>query len=414
MSPPFPPSSGFLQAIRQSSKELRIASGISITPDHIQRLLLSPTFTTSFKRVSKHHGLTLPLKFSSHLDELNFFSVLSLLNFGSGYRVPLHTASGRGAWDSVRALTFSLYLTSTTGDGDLLSSKGLQTIGVAKVAELLGVSLHVEKPHDKLPGVVVGELGGPLYEFVRLVVSTLNKTGEMLENLGYVNLGAFIAEALREAGTVQGRSDDAAIEVILERIVRAFPGFRDMAEVNGQNIYCFKKALFLIHAITIRFGSFRPPPFPVPNTNNIPVFSDNVLPSLLIHLGIIDLPTTGTLSNLLVFPDAGSEEKLKTLLNLPPPLDVKPADTAQKKVPEEGPVLTADQSYILRAAAIDACELIIETAQSLDPAFLNASEVEWLPKITLPDLDMWIWAVAKDRSDYRALERFVAKDTVYF
>ncbi|KAJ3518116.1 hypothetical protein NLJ89_g59 [Agrocybe chaxingu] len=412
MSPPFPPSSGFLQAIRQSSKELRIASGISITPDHIKRLLSSPTFTTSFNRVSKHHGLTLPLKFSSHLDELNFLSVLSLLNFGSGYRVPLHTATGRGAWDSVRALTFSLHLTSTTGDGDLLSAKGLQTIDVAKVAELLGVSLHVEKPHDKLPGVVVGELGGPLYEFVGLVVSTLNQTGEILENLGYVNLGAFVAEALGEAGKVQGRSDDAAVEVVLERIVRAFPGFRDMAEVNRQGIYCFKKALFLIHAITIRFGSLRPPPFPVPNTNNIPVFSDNVLPSLLVHLGIIDLPTSGTLSNL--FPDAGSDEKLKTLLNLPSPLDVKPVGTPQKKVPKEGPVLTADQSYILRAAAIDACELIIEAVQSLDPASLNASEVEWLPKITLPDLDMWIWAVAKDRSDYRALERFVARDTVYF
>lgn len=183
-----------------------------------------------------------------------------------------------------------------------------------------------------------------------------------------------------------------------------------MAEVNGQPIYCFKKTLFLIHGITIRFGSLSPPPFPIPSTSNLPVFSDNVLPSLLIHLGIIDLSKNPSLSGL--FPNAGSEETVSSLLGPPPPSTKTPAG-GPKAVPKEGPVLTVDQAYILRAAAINACKIIVQTARSLEGSEEN-QRVDWISKITLPDLDMWLWAVAKDRPDYRALERFVARDTVYF
>jgi len=183
-----------------------------------------------------------------------------------------------------------------------------------------------------------------------------------------------------------------------------------MSEVNGRPIFCFKKALFLIHAITIRFGSMDPPPFPIPSTNHVPVFSDNVLPSLLVHLGVINLSRNSSLSNL--FPGAGSEELLRELLG-PIPTSSIPVTGTLKGIPNEGPILTEPQAYILRAAAIDACELIIEAAHSLEVAPLGEGK-EWVSKLTLPDLNMWIWAVAKDRPDYRVLERFAARDTVYF
>ncbi|KIM45148.1 hypothetical protein M413DRAFT_66024 [Hebeloma cylindrosporum] len=404
--PIFPPSGGFIQAIRQSSRELRVAEEISIAPDHINRLLLSPAFVDSFQRVSKNHGLALPLKFSSTLDELNFLSVLSLLNFASGYRVPLHIQTGRGAWDSIRALAFSLYITSSS-EGDLISAKGLKTLDAAQIAEFMGISLHVERPHENIPGVVVGELGGPLHDLVQLIVSVLNETGGILVNSGYPNLGSFVLEALQQAGKVHA---EAQVEVVLEKLVRAFPGFRDMSEVNGRPIYCFKKALFLIHAITIRFGSIDPPPFPIPSTSHLPVFSDNVLPSLLVHLGVIDLSRSSSLSGL--FPGAGSEAGLRGLLD-PVPTSTTSVPGALKGVPKEGPIVTEAQAYILRAAAIDACELITELAHSLDFSSLGKGK-EWISEMTLPDLDMWIWAVAKDRPEYRVLERFAARDTVYF
>ncbi len=34
--------------------------------------------------------------------------------------------------------------------------------------------------------------------------------------------------------------------------------------------------------------------------------------------------------------------------------------------------------------------------------------------ITLSDLDAWVWQIAKDRDDYRQLERFAEKGTIFF
>jgi hypothetical protein len=187
-----------------------------ISSEAIKQLLQSPAFTTSFKRVSASHGLALPLKFSSPLSELNLLSVLSLLNFASGYRAPLHAATGRGAWDSIRALVLSLYLTTTASGEDLLSAKGLQTISVAKVAELMRINPYIEKPHESVPGVVMGQLGGPLHELTQLITSVLNETGQVLVNSGYPDLGTFVAECLKMSSRSPSEEPDA--EVVLEKV----------------------------------------------------------------------------------------------------------------------------------------------------------------------------------------------------
>lgn len=322
----------------------------------------------------------MPLNFSSPLAELNVLAILSLLNFGSGYRVPLHEATGRGAWDSIRALVLSMYIT----DEGLLTARGMQTADVGKVAELMRVNIHVEKPHESIPGVTVGELGGPMYELTTLITGVLNETGDILVGAGYPDLGSFVAQALELA-------NDA--EAILERLVRAIPAFRDMALVNGHPIYCFKKVLFLINGIRVRFGAASSSPFPIPpSTSHLPIFSDNVIPSLLVHLGVIDLSASPILQG--VFSDSHSEKKIASLLET--------SDVSSRQLTREGPKLTAEQSFVLRAAAVDACEMIVAAAES---AALG---------ITLSDLDAWVWQIAKDRGDYRQLERFAEKGTIFF
>ncbi|KAJ7497122.1 hypothetical protein FB451DRAFT_1210178 [Mycena latifolia] len=399
----FPASGEFLQSVRTSSKALRKAANISIEEPTIKRLLLSPAFASSFERLSASHGLAMPLNFPSAAAELNLLSILSLLNFGSGYRGPLHAETGHGAWDCMKAFTFSLYITSSVDEDDLLSARGMQRISEGKVAEIMRVNVHTEKPHETLEHVIIGELGGPLYDLVKLVTQVLNETGGILVNMGYPDLGMFVLEALKNGRKARlDINNHADVEVILEQLVRAFPAFQDMSVVNGHPIFCFKKALFLINAISIRFGSINPPPFPVPSTAHMPVFSDNVLPSLLIHLGVIDISGSPNLPS--VFPHAGSPEQLAALLATAPPSigDSKPSL-------KDGPVLSTDQAYILRAAAIDACELITEVAHTL-----QGPPSEWLRDMNLPSLDMWLWAVAKDRMDYRQLERFVVRKTVFF
>jgi hypothetical protein len=77
----------------------------------------------------------------------------------------------------------------------------------------------------------------------------------------------------------------------------------------------------------------------------------------------------------------------------------------------KGPVLTSVQSYVLHAAAIDVCEHIVSHAYAMNAAGRGAP---WLKDVMLPDLDIWLWAIAKDRADYHALPRFILRNTPFF
>jgi hypothetical protein len=179
-----------------------------------------------------------------------------------------------------------------------------------------------------------------------------------------------------------------------------FPDIRSDGCWGFTAIYVFKKALLMIHLVNLRFSS-SPRDFVVPDTSKLPVFSDNVIPSMLVHLGIIDLSSaTLGLDNLFLDIDADAL--------------LQPAASAEKTiggVPKEGPVLTPEQSYALRAAAIHACDVVVSTARNLAIADQN---LLWVNSITLPELDAWLWAGAKDRVDYRRLGRFSLTNTEYF
>lgn len=159
---------------------------------------------------------------------------MSLLNFASGYRIPLHEQTGRGAWDNIRALTFSLFIASST-ETDYLSSRGMKLVTEQVIAEHMRVSVHVERPHESIPGVTVGEIGGPMHELVKLIADTLKETGEVLHRGGYPDLGTFVLEALNNGKRAGSAKADA--DIVLEQIVKAIPGFQDMAVVNDQRVF---------------------------------------------------------------------------------------------------------------------------------------------------------------------------------
>jgi len=163
----------------------------------------------------------MPLKFPSVAAEVNLISILSLLNFAHGYRAPLRRATGRGAYDSIRALIFSLYLSSdaSEADGGLMSAKGMRRISSAAVADLMQLTnhVHVERPHPTIPALTVGQLGGPLYELVGLVTKVLNETGEFLVKGGYPDLGTYVLEALKEGERV-GDERGVDVETVLNQV----------------------------------------------------------------------------------------------------------------------------------------------------------------------------------------------------
>jgi hypothetical protein len=150
------------------------------------------------------------------------------------------------------------------------------------------------------------------------------------------------------------------------------------------------------------------------------------LPSILIHLGVIDLSSTtsSTLALANIFPaidGAAAAAATASVAAADPALRLLAAASeprAQARMAEEvvvsvvnGPMLTPAQSYVLRAAAIEACERIVSHAHAMGAVGRGAP---WLKDLTLPDLDNWLWAVANDRPDYRALPRFVLRNTPFF
>ena len=158
-----------------------------------------------------------------------------------------------------------------------------------KVAGLVGVlqHIHVEAPHESIPGLVVGELGGPIFELVQVITKISNDTGRVLQSGGYPDLGTFLLEAskkakggpdivLQQVSTIPLGSD-ATGSSNSAQLVRGIPAFRDMAVVDGHGgllllghllcfpdirsdrhlsrtaIYTFKKALPMIHLVNLRF-----------------------------------------------------------------------------------------------------------------------------------------------------------------
>lgn len=88
-----------------------------------------------------------------------------------------------------------------------------------QVAQHMGVTIHVERPHETIPGVTVGELGGPIYELVKLISSTLTETGQILDASGYSELGGFVLESLKEGAKAD---PSTSLGIVLERVGRNF------------------------------------------------------------------------------------------------------------------------------------------------------------------------------------------------
>ena len=172
-------------------------------------------------------------------------------------------------------------------------------------------------------------------------------------------------------------------------------------------IYCFKSALFLLHAIEARFGAVTPPPFPIPKMAPIYSVADSTLCSLLVHFGVIDISLSTTLSPLSNRAIPGS--RLAGLLAAPSP---QALERNTPRLVKEGVVLTAEQAYVLRGASIDACKLIIETAKAIETG--GGDALDAIKSITSARLDIWARTVVTTRLDYGNLEIFTQRNTVFF
>ncbi|KAF9516693.1 hypothetical protein BS47DRAFT_1483839 [Hydnum rufescens UP504] len=356
------PSGSFIDSVRISSNAIVERVNIKINTAAIDRFLDSAVFNeASYVSLSSSYSFAFPLKFDNDVDELNLIGVLALLSLSGSLDEALYRHTNRGVIDTIRAFVFSLYLSSSSslGDDDLLSARGMQNITRERVAEHMQLSIHEEKPHPTIPAITVGGIGGPHLDF-------LSESGDVYRP------GARGGGAGRPFCGAAGPDPD----VVVQHLVRAFPGFQDVHLVGNQ---C-KKAILFVLMMAGRFKFTDDAAQGVPSSlDEIPAPADDILPSILIYLGILDLSEWGkalAIINQLVLPD--------------------------------------DEVIVLRAASVCVLDAIVSRAKhpSRDEGEIDGS-VNWKIKVTSCGLSAFFSGLAQERGDYRQLLRYVAEEAIF-
>ena len=135
---------------------------------------------------------------------------------------------------------------------------------------------------------------------------------------------------------------------------------------------------------------------------------------MLIHFGVLDVSQSAYTAHQAAFTKLDVQGNLAHI-----PTDVQggavgrgPGGPPKPLDVEEGPVLNEEEAYALRAAAVDACELLVEMTKNLNMGD-HLEESNWVKDLNLPELDGWLWAVAK-KGHLRSLARFAQPGTVMY
>jgi hypothetical protein len=102
---PAPRAASVFDEVRQSCH--RFLASYAETEGHAPEVAIDREALARFAeaiplaKLAEHRdGMSFPLRFETVAEEANFYSLLHLLNFGSGWRQLLHEVSGR-AWGGV-------------------------------------------------------------------------------------------------------------------------------------------------------------------------------------------------------------------------------------------------------------------------------------------------------------------------
>ncbi|KAI7904860.1 uncharacterized protein BX663DRAFT_503823 [Cokeromyces recurvatus] len=350
------PKGNIIEAVRSSCHAFVEKSPIKISQKGIEDFL-TKLDKLEYEELAYDSTIKMPLRFETVEDELNFITLIDLLNFGSGYRVPLHELTGRGAFDTIRFGAMYFHI-----GGKPMTAETFKNTTIFDVAEMFQIPIDREVRHEKLDFVTMTE-PTPLKPFAAGLTTVLNTTGEYLLANNYKDLAHFILTHVKE-------NPQNAVSLV-EHFVRAFPGLADcyqFSEESDDLVYIYKKAQIIVYHLWFTFKEQLPELFDFKDIDTLTIFSDNVIPTMLAHLGIIEMPETW-------------QQDIVNHLEL----DVQTATT-------------------LRAAAIVACDEIVRMARSGVGSTHN---------MTTGGLDVYLWRLGKV-GDYRKVPRLQLRDTVMF
>lgn len=242
-----------------------------------------------------------------------------------------------------------------------MDAETFKNMTVFEVAEIFQIPIDREVRHKELDFVTLTEATA-LRPFADGLVSVINSTGEYLSAHGYKDLSQFIIDHVK--------NNPQNANSLVNHFAKHFEGLHDKYLFEGETepVYLYKKAQIIVYHLWYTFKEQLPDLFDFKDINELTVFSDNVIPTMLLELGVIQVP-----------------EELKEQIKKNEDLSIK-------------------QATILRAAGVVACEEIVKQAKG------GKGPVH---DMTTGGLDVYLWRLGKV-GDYRKLPRFQLRDTVMF
>lgn len=245
--------------------------------------------------------------------------------------------------------------------GKPMDAETFKNMTIFETAEVFQIPVDREVRHEKLDFVTVSE-PTPLKPFAAGLTTVLNTTGEYLAAHRYKDLAQFVMDHVKQ-------NPQNACSLV-EHLIKAFPALHDSYLFPDQSepVFLYKKAQIIVYHVWFTFKEQLPELFDFKDIDTLTVFSDNVIPTMLAHLGVIQVP-----------------ESWQQDINNNVDLSIESATT-------------------LRAAGVVACEDIVRAAHA---------GVGPVPTMTTGGLDVYLWRLGKV-GDYRKVPRFQLRDTVMF
>jgi hypothetical protein len=242
----------------------------------------------------------------------------------------------------------------------------MKEVNSGTVSSLFNLPLKQEK--ELTPGVYIYEWS-KLKGLIERITDVLRETGAILEAQGYYMLYELIFDVCQPG-------KPATAVNLIEALVKYIPAFRDITQTsNGETVFILKKAQLLAAELYRRFHS-EDIRFRFEDINELTIFADNVIPTMLRALGILEY-------------ESSLAERIDQddLLNSEEHLDLQ-----------------------LRAISISICEDLVIKMRHYKNEYLNTYEWKELRDI---ELDYYLWRLGKDPR-YRSLKRHRTQDTIYY
>eukprot|EP00833_Pecoramyces_ruminatium_P014853 jgi/Orpsp1_1/1188885/evm.model.d7180000067948.1 len=365
---PILPKDDYIDAIRNSCKELynevEKDGSLKINDDNIDKFIetiKNNNFESFGKYYNTNNPLKVPLKFDTLEEELNFVALNALLAFGSGWRNELHEACNRGAANTIKFGIISMHI-SKMQYGTINHMANLTITDISSIFQI--PLLGEEETKENMPGVTVSTQHC-LREFAEKLQYVFHKTALDLKKGGYRSLAQFVMYLINSTKNEVNRA-----EVILKGIINVLTVFQDSAVINGKEIFIFKKAQLFVYTLYKAFHK-KYPLFDIKGIEKLTIFADNVIPTILIDLGIL-----------------------------------KVSSQILKAIEEKENMSKTNMDVKLRAVSIVACEKIVNKLKEQNITYMNNEILE-------TDIDTYIWNLGKEEKYKDDLPVYFPYDYIY-